>query len=238
MKKFFSLILTVMVLLMSVNFAQAAEKKSYKIKFNNRQLKKIELEECPVQDDMIVLIDENIDQVTIFGKATADGKKLDGLVHSAGIAPPTPLRVLSENIVDEILEVNLISFMFMTAAYSKRKYNDGGSIVGVSSLNAHYPQKCMSIYAASKNALEAFALTTALELAEKNIRINCVIPGAVDTPMLKFVIQKFTEYYNQHTLLKILQPEDIAGTIVFLLSDMSKKITGRSMYVDGGWLGQ
>ena len=171
---------------------------------NERRLAET-LDACEGEGHLSIVFDvrETASFNDFFKQATADGKKLNGLVYCAGIAPPTPLRVLSEQTIREVLDVNLVSFMMMTAMYAKRPFNDGGSIVAISSVNSHYPQKCMSVYAASKNALEAFALTTALELAEKNIRINCVIPGAVDTPMLKFVIQKFTEYYNQHTLLKI-----------------------------------
>lgn len=174
----------------------------------------------------------------IFKQAISDGKKLDGLVYSAGIAPPTPLRVLSESTIREVIDVNLIAFMMMTAMYAKRPYNNGGSIVAVSSVNSHYPAKCMTAYIASKTALEGAVRTFAIELAEKNIRINSIVPGPVDTPMGQNTSQEAKDYTNSKTLLGVSQPEDIANTIVFLLSDMARQITGRSLFVDGGYLGQ
>ena len=174
----------------------------------------------------------------IFSRAVADGQKLNGLVYSAGIAPPTPLRVLAENTLKEIFDVNIISFMLMVAMYSKNKFNDGGSIVAISSINAHYPQKCMSGYIASKCALEGSAMTMALELAEKNILINCVAEGGVETPMTKMVLDDSINYTQTKSLLGLSKPEDIANMVAFLLSDLARQITGRTMLVDGGWLGQ
>ena len=174
----------------------------------------------------------------IFRQATTDGQKLDGLVYSAGIALPTPLRVFSENSLREILEVNLISFMVMVSTYSNRKFNNGGSIVAISSIDARYPQKCMSGYIASKCALEGATMTMALELAEKNIRINCVAAGGVDTPMTKMVLSDSIDYNRTKTLFGFSAPEDIANMVVFLLSNLSRQITGRTMCVDGGRLGQ
>lgn len=174
----------------------------------------------------------------IFNRAVSDGRKLDGLVYSAGIATPTPLRVLSEESIREVFDVNLIGFMMMTAMYAKKPFNNGGNIVAVSSLSAHYPDKGISAYTASKAALESAAQTLALELAEKHIRINCVIAGTVRTEMTADVLPGTMEHVRRHMLLNILEPEDIANSIAFLLSDASKLITGRSMYVDGGYLGQ
>ncbi len=174
----------------------------------------------------------------IFNQAIADSKKFDGLIYSAGIAAPTPLRVFSEKTLREVLDVNLISFMMMVAMYSKRQFNNGGSIVAMSALNAYYPHKCMSAYAASKMGLEGAVRTLAIELADKNIRINCVAAGPVDTPMTQGVLSATLEENSKRTLLGMAQPEDVANMIVFLLSDLSKQITGRSMYVDSGWLGQ
>ena len=174
----------------------------------------------------------------VFRQATADGQKLDGLIYCAGIAPPTPLRVMSEETIREVLDVNLIGFLMMTATYVKRMFSDGGSIVAISSVNSHYPHKCMSAYAASKLGLEGATRTLALELADKNIRINCVIAGPVQTEMAQSVLPTSSEQIHQHALLGVLKPEDIAHAIIFLLSDASSGITGRSMYVDGGYLGQ
>lgn len=167
-----------------------------------------------------------------------DGRKLDGLVHCAGIALPTPARVLDKELVYKIIDVNYISFMMLVHQYIKKKYSNGGSIVAVSAVNAHYPQKCMSVYAGTKLALEASVKTLALELVDRDIRINCVVPGNVNTPMVQQGFEETRKYLSQKSLLGMAEPEDVANMIAFLLSDLSKKITGRAMFVDSGWLGQ
>lgn len=175
----------------------------------------------------------------VFEKAIAtDGAKLDGFVHCAGVAVPTPARVLSLDVVHDIIDVNYVSFMMLLQQYIKKKFSNGGSIVAVSAVNAHYPQKCMSVYAGSKIAIEASVKALALELADKAMRINCVVPGGVNTPMAKQGFEETKQYLGQKALLGMAEPIDIANMIVFLLSDMSSKITGRAMYVDCGWLGQ
>ena len=98
MKKIFSVILLAIFFISATNFVQAEEKKAEKIKFNNRDLKKIELEECPVQDDMIVLIDENIDAVTIFGQATATEAQMVNYIRKHN--PKAKLNCSIEELVD------------------------------------------------------------------------------------------------------------------------------------------
>ena len=206
---------------------------------NERRLAET-LDACEGEGHLSIVFDvrETASFNDFFKQATADGKKLDGLVYCAGIAPPTPLRVLSEQTIREVLDVNLVSFMMMTAMYAKRPFNDGGSIVAISSVNSHYPQKCMSAYAASKLGLEGAATAFSLELAEKHIRINCIVAGPVNTEMSQSVLPNSAEYISQHALLGVGEPIDIANAIAFLLSDAARLITGRSMYVDGGYLGQ
>lgn len=174
----------------------------------------------------------------LFSKATEDGIKLTGMVHCAGIARITPLRGLNRDSLNEIFDVNYHAFMCLTAKYAKKKYSNGGCIVGVSAINAHYPQKCMSVYAASKAAVEASVRTWALELVKQGIRINCVIPGAVKTPMVEFIEKETWREIENRQILGAEKPEQIADVIAFLVSSRSSGMTGRNMYADGGFLGQ
>ena len=174
----------------------------------------------------------------LFDEAVSDGKKLDGLVYCAGTAKPVPLRVITLSEYSRLFAVNYYGFICMTQHYAKRKYNEGGSIVGVSAMNAHHPQKCMTLYASSKEAIEASVRSLALELTAHGIRINSVIPGAVDTKMSKSVDETTLNSIVERQLLGIQKPDDIANVIVFLLSGRSNAITGRNLYVDGGMLGQ
>lgn len=170
----------------------------------------------------------------VFDEAVNLVGKLDGFVHSAGVSSPTPLRALSLDSIQEVMDINLISFMLMSNLYVKRRYSNGGSIVAISAMSAHYPTKAMGAYSASKLALEGLVKTFALEVGRKDLRINCVVPGSVDTPMT----QKYKKNdFEKKQLMGILSPESIAKTIIFLLSDMSEAITGRSIYTDGGLFG-
>lgn len=174
----------------------------------------------------------------VFDKAVADGKKLSGFVYCCGTAKAIPLRAVSYTEYSNIFFVNYYGFLHMIKYFAKRKYNDGGSIVAVSALNAHYPQKCMTVYASSKAAIEAAVRTLAVELADVNIRINSVIPGAVDTPMSGCVDKTTLERIISRQLLGMQQPDEIANLIAFLLSARSGAITGRNIFTDGGMLGQ
>lgn len=174
----------------------------------------------------------------LFKKATENGTKLNGLVHCAGIAAPTPLKALTPTSIHRILDTNFTSFLMLCSYYAKRKCSDGGSIVGISAVNAHNPQKCMSVYAASKSAVEASVKTMALEFAKNGVRVNCVAPGAVDTPMTHNTDDEALDKITEHQLLGMSSPAQIANVIAFLLSGCSSAITGRTLYADGGMLGQ
>ncbi len=174
----------------------------------------------------------------VFDIAVSDGSMIDGMVYTVGVASASPLRGLLAKTIEDILRVNFTSFILAVSLFTKKKYSHGGSVVALSAANAHYPQKCMSVYAASKAAIEAAVQSMAIELRDLNIRINAVIPGATDTPMTDSLDDAVVESIVKRQLLGIIDPRDIASAVCFLLSEDSKAITGRSMYVDGGMLGQ
>lgn len=171
------------------------------------------------------------------------GGKLDGLVHCAGIAKPLTLKTVSPAAIAETMDTNFVSFMLLAKYLSKKKHtNDGASLVAVSAVNVHYPQKCMSVYAASKAALEAAVRTLALELyPNRRLRVNALVVGPVATPMggaaegdLSLV---GTQSEITPNLMGIASPDDIAKMAAILLDDSSAYVTGRNFYVDGGRLG-
>jgi NAD(P)-dependent dehydrogenase (short-subunit alcohol dehydrogenase family) len=174
----------------------------------------------------------------LFREILSEGDKLSGFVHCAGVAKVIPIRVVSYKAIMSTMEINYVSFMELVKYYCKGKISCGGSIVAVSAINAHYPQKCMSVYAASKGAVEMAVSSLAVELYEKDIRINTVVPGPIKTPMsAKFnEIAEGEENIVGRQLMSMGEPEDVANMIVYLLSDMSKFITGRNFFVDGGRL--
>lgn len=177
----------------------------------------------------------------LLQEATADGK-LDGLLHCAGIAKVTPVKSLTSAIITEIMQTNFFTFLLMTKFFSKKRYSeDGASIVACSSANVHYPQKCMSVYEASKSAIEAAVRGMAAELYERRkLRVNAMVIGPVVTPMAGFQ-DNDRSAVGSHSdvtpnLMGMASPDHIANMAAFLLSDASDYTTGRNFYVDGGRL--
>lgn len=167
---------------------------------------------------------------------------LKGLVHCAGITKPTPLRTININNSIELFKIHYFSFIELVKWYAKKGVSEGGSIVGISSINVHIPQKCMTSYAAAKGAVEAACRSLAVELSEKGIRINTVVAGGINTSMgseiadIKDTLKSTYENPVNRQLLGIGNPEQIASVIGFLLSEEASFITGREIYADGGLL--
>lgn len=176
----------------------------------------------------------------IYDDIVSDGSKIDGLVYCAGITKVVPVSMLGKKAMDESMTVNLYSFAEMAGLLSKKKYHNRSSIVGISSIAARYPQKCQGVYVAAKAAMNAMVSSMAIELAEKDIRINSVMPGSVNTEMLKTAFEDKTDEEKSRALscqvLGLSEPDDIANVVMFLLSDASRMITGREIYADGGYL--
>jgi len=165
-----------------------------------------------------------------------DNQRFDGLVFSAGIAVDRVLR--SENVesLKEIMTVNYFAYVALLAVFSSRRVlKDGGSIVAVSSRVVNEPGKGLLSYASSKAAMDMSSEIAAQELVNRKVRVNTVRPGMTVTPMT-------TNFYNITTddqqkkwyPLGLLNAEDVANTIVFLLSSLSSKITGQHIYISGG----
>lgn len=178
------------------------------------------------------------DLTSLFKEAIEDGKKLNGLVHCAGMSQVLPVSMLTKERLVKEMAINYFSYIELIRQFSKKKYSEGGSIVGISSIASDRPAKCQTNYAASKDAMNVATQALAIELAEKGIRINTVLPGMVITKMAKGVsdLGVSLDMIEKQQLLGACTVDDIIGPIIFLLSDLSSKITGRKFFVDGGRL--
>ncbi|HEX9058776.1 MAG TPA: SDR family oxidoreductase [Clostridia bacterium] len=171
-----------------------------------------------------------------------NGLKLNGLVHSAGISRTVPLQYLKLNDLKDIMSVNLYSFIELAKHFSKRKYNDnGGSIVAISSISSKVGARGLTAYCASKGAVDSAIKSMALDLANKKIRVNSISPSMIRTQIYDDLIEivnnkDFEADLKKRQIMGIGEPEDVAYTTAFLLSDASKFITGTSIIVDGGYL--
>lgn len=173
----------------------------------------------------------------LFDLAVEDGHKLTGLVHCAGVSRVLPLNLLTRERMLQEFTLNTFVYVDLIRMYAKKKYSSGGSIVGISSIASVQPEKCQTIYAASKAALNTITRTLALELAPRGIRVNAVLPGAVRTPMGEDSSSgNSLDQISQSQLFGAAEPEDIAAMCAFLLSDLSRQSTGRLFYADGGRL--
>jgi NAD(P)-dependent dehydrogenase (short-subunit alcohol dehydrogenase family) len=178
---------------------------------------------------------------------TADGMPLDWLVYSAGIQRYGTVVSTPIDEYDLVQQVNTRG-AFLAARSAIPKMRSGGAIVLVSSVQALACQDGVAAYATSKGALEALMRAMALDHARDGIRVNAVLPGTVDTPMVRSSADEFRgddaledvleKWGDFHPLRRVGRPPEIASVIAFLLSDEASFLTGSSYRVDGGLLAQ
>lgn len=160
---------------------------------------------------------------------------VDEYVHFAGITKLVPLKTVSISDIDLIFNVNLFSILEIIKALLK-KSNDKAlnSIVLISSLASARGEAGNSIYAASKGAINSLVYSLARELAPQ-IRINALMPGAVETPMAKITLsEEFIADTLKDTPLGWVSQQDVVDYVEFLLSNKARRITGQTLFIDGG----
>lgn len=165
--------------------------------------------------------------------------KLDILVNSAGIAMRLPVDELPEDDWHHCLGVNLTGvFLCSKAAIPTMRKNGGGSIINLSSIYGLVGAEVRAAYVASKGAVTNLTRGMALDYAEDNIRVNCICPGFVETPLVAGVVKNPDEYQklaNKHPLRRLGQPTEIAYGALYLASDESAFVTGIALPIDGGY---
>lgn len=182
----------------------------------------------------------------LFSGLESDGLQLEALVNNAAIQICKPLIETRVEEWDEVLNANLRSiFLTAKAAYPLLKPAKG-AIVNISSVHALATSNDIASYAASKGGILALTRAMALEFSHDGIRVNAVLPGAVDTPMLRdglqrdqagegSVDQRLAALAERTALGRVGQPEEIGRAILFLADPtQSSFITGQALVVDGG----
>lgn len=166
--------------------------------------------------------------------------KLDGVVLSAGIGETILLQFASRKKITNMFETNFFAQIELLRLLQKKKLlNKGASIVAISSIGGNYAFNLGNgPYGSTKAALNSWMKFAAQELASKQIRVNCICPGMVHTPLAdesKSISKEDLESYTQSIPLKRFgYPEEIAYGAVYLLSDASKWVTGTDLIIDGG----
>ena len=167
--------------------------------------------------------------------------RISGFVHSAGIEMTLPLRDMQPSYYEKMFSVNVIAGFELAKIISKKKYlnKDGTSFVFISSIMGILGQPGRIGYCSSKGALVSGVKAMALELAKKNIRANCILPGVVDTEMSNEMFQRLSEKSKKEIIdmhpLGLGMPESIANASAFLLSDAARWMTGSNLIIDGGY---
>ena len=163
--------------------------------------------------------------------------KIDLLVNNAGVIRDNPLAALEDDDVRTVLETNVTGAFNMARAVvpymvSQRR----GKIVNISSVSGEKGGRGQTNYAASKGAINAFTKALAVELAPRNIVVNAVAPGVIETEMSKAVRDLAGDQVQSRILLRRYgQPRDVAGAVWFLSSKYADYITGEILHVDGGF---
>ncbi len=183
----------------------------------------------------------------IFEQAGAFSPTLNVLVNNAAVQVAKPLIETSVEEWDAVMASNLRSvFLFVKLAHPLMKAAGGGAIVNVSSVHAVQTSANIAAYAASKGGLLALTRAMAIEFAPDNIRVNAILPGAVDTPMLRAGLgrghvgsgdmQSRLDNLARKTVNgRVGQPAEIASAIYFLADEtQSSFMTGQALIVDGG----
>lgn len=161
---------------------------------------------------------------------------IDGLVYAAGIAQVAPFRMMTERHIQSQMDINFKAPMLLTQTLLRaKKINSKASLVYVSADAHHIAPAGSAIYSASKAALISAVRSLALEVAKQKIRANCVSPGYVRTPMFD-QLSTTTSVADMVKLapLGLIEPEEVASCIAYLLSLASRWVTRSNLVVDSG----
>ena len=165
---------------------------------------------------------------------------LNGIVHAAGISDTVLFQFLNKERLENIFNINFFAPVVLSQLLLKKKLlRKGGSIVFLSSIDgpitAHIGN---SMYSATKGALSAMMRNMSIELASKGIRVNAVLPGMTETPLIHnddITQEQLNKDMELYPLKRYADPREIAWAIIYLLSDASTFTIGANLVVDGGF---
>jgi NAD(P)-dependent dehydrogenase (short-subunit alcohol dehydrogenase family) len=178
----------------------------------------------------------------IVNKIVAQKGRIHGLINCAGISATLPLSAVTTDKMEAFIKTNVIGGINLTkhVVKSSNFAENGGSIVFIGSVMGVVGENGKTLYSMTKGALIAAVKSMSIELARRNIRVNAISPGVVETPMSENAIYSRNEDARNRIKglhpLGLGQPEDVANAAVYLLSDASRWITGTNLVIDGGYV--
>jgi NAD(P)-dependent dehydrogenase (short-subunit alcohol dehydrogenase family) len=185
---------------------------------------------------------EGDDRQRIVDTAAEAFGRIDVLVNNAGVLKPHHTLKVTEVELDEVIAVNLKGPVFLSQlALPFLEADGGGSIVNISALGAFQPMTGLGAYQAIKAAMVNWTSTMAKEWTGRGVRVNTLVPGPVATDMIlprdPSARAAFVAEMSAQTLVgRLAEPDDLVGAALFLASDASSFMTGRSIFLDGGML--
>lgn len=163
---------------------------------------------------------------------------LDGIVHCAGIGERTLCKNIGQADIDKMMGVNFEApVMLQTLLLQKKKIKKASSIVFIASIAPFLPTVGSALYSASKGAMIAYANCLSIELAPRQIRVNCICPGMIWTDLIYrggLTEEELREDEQKYPLKRYGTPDDVANAVIFLLSDASSWMTGSCLKIAGG----
>lgn len=203
-----------------------------------RNTEKLEITKTSLEGDNNVILVADLTQTEDIKKLVSQIPKLDAVVHCAGIGHRMPTKLLTEAEVDKVMNINFRApVMLQTELMSNKKLNKEGSVVFIASTAPKMPAFGNSIYSASKAAIIGYAKCLALELAPRNIRVNCICPAMVWTDIIMqegVGREELEQAQKKYPLMRYGQPEDVANLALYLLSDASQWMTNNCIDITGG----
>lgn len=196
-----------------------------------------EIHACGATGSFLQLDVSNYEQAGERIKATVEEMgRIDVLVNNAGITRDGLLLRMSEQDWDQVIDVNLKScYTLCQAVLRPMMKQRSGSIVNISSVVGLTGNPGQVNYAASKAGMIGLSKALAREVASRNIRVNCIAPGFVETAMTKEIMEGHKDKLLASIPMgRVGQPEEIAQAVLFLSSSMSSYVTGQVLAVDGG----
>ncbi len=184
-------------------------------------------------------VSRQTDIVQLFAETIAAYGRLDVLVNNAGIFKFAPLGDITAEHFHEQFNLNVLGLLFTTHEAVKHFGPEGGSVINTSSVVSTYAPPFASVYSATKAAVDAITKSLAKELGPRNIRVNSINPGMVETEGTHTAgitgSEQETIVTSQTPLGRTGQLDDIAPAVVFFASQDSKWITGETLYISGGF---